>query len=121
LIEHRPFNRPPACLTSCEPEEPSRSFEEVVTKLLEKGAGWELATPDSFDRTFQFCRIVFRGAPWGDGGGWGVDFPRADVNLSIRLSELTTVRVGMGEAGEPNHLLLRFIGFPSRATRSGST
>src|SRR6185369_8299509 len=47
------------------------------------------ATLDDFDGTFQFCRIVTNFAPDGDGGSWNVDFPRADENLSIRLSELT--------------------------------
>jgi hypothetical protein len=49
----------------------------------------DFATLADFDGTFQFCRIVFRQAANGDGGGWDVDFPRADENLSIRLSELT--------------------------------
>ncbi len=39
---------------------------------------------------FTFCRLAFREAYDGDGGGWGVDYPRADMNLPIRLSELTT-------------------------------
>ena len=41
------------------------------------------ATLDDFDGSFQFCRIVFRRAPNGDGGGWNADFPRADQNLSF--------------------------------------
>jgi hypothetical protein len=35
-----------------------------------------------------------------------VDFPRADENLSIRLSELTKTRVGMGPDDLPKHLLI---------------
>ena len=34
----------------------------------------------------------------GDGGDWSVDYPRADVNLSIRLSELTQ------HARQPRHV-----------------
>ena len=60
-----------------------------------------------FDGSFQFCRVVFRQANDGDGGNWSVDFPRADENLSIRLSELTKTPVGMTAEGEPKHLLLR--------------
>ena len=40
-----------------------------------------------------FCRISFRNAPYGDGAGWSVDYPRADMNLSIRFSELTSALV----------------------------
>jgi len=64
------------------------------------------ATADDFDGTFQFCRIVFTEAANGDGGGWNVDYPRADENLSIRLSELTKTSVGMGKDGLPKHLLI---------------
>jgi hypothetical protein len=64
--------------------------------------------PDSFDGSFNFCRIAFRGASNGDGGGWGVDYDRADVNLSIRLSELTKTPISIDRrTGEPNHLVLQ--------------
>ena len=39
-----------------------------------------------YDGAFQFCRIMFRNASNGDGGGWAVDYPRADQNLSFRFS-----------------------------------
>ena len=64
------------------------------------------ATFDDFDGAFQFCRLQFRNGSNGDGAGWGVDWPRADQNLSIRLSELTRTPVSMNEADEPNSLLL---------------
>ena len=54
--------------------------------------GIRRATPQSFDGAFNFCRIQFRQNPSGDGNGWRVDYPRADENLSIRLSELTKTR-----------------------------
>jgi hypothetical protein len=67
-----------------------------------------MATPESFDGGFNFCRIVFSQSQDGDGGNWSVDYPRADVNLSIRLSELTRIRISRdGPTGEPNHVLLR--------------
>jgi hypothetical protein len=67
-----------------------------------------MATPESFDGGFNFCRIMFSQSQDGDGGNWAVDYPRADVNLSIRLSELTRVRISHdGPTGEPNHVLLR--------------
>ena len=51
------------------------------------------ASPQDFDGSFHFCRIVFRNALEGDGGGWSVDYPRADINFSLRLSELTKTDV----------------------------
>src|SRR5215475_1855655 len=65
-------------------------------------------TPESFDGRFNFCRIAFPQAPDGDGGGWSVDYPRADQNLSIRLSELTKAPISRDADGEPNHIVLTF-------------
>lgn len=66
------------------------------------------ASPETLDSgAFQFCRLVFRQSTNGDGDGWSVDYPRADENLSVRLSELTKAPVSMDEAGRPNHVLLR--------------
>jgi hypothetical protein len=71
------------------------------------GRSVQLATPESFTGDFQFCRVAFRGNPYGDGGGWGVDYPRADINVSIRLSEMTKTRVSMTPDGEPNSVVVR--------------
>jgi hypothetical protein len=65
------------------------------------------ATDESFDGKFQFCRIEFRQASNGDGGNWAVDYPRADQNLSVRLSELTKAPVSFDQNNLPNHLMLR--------------
>jgi Domain of unknown function (DUF4159) len=62
--------------------------------------------PDSFNGTFTFCRLAVRAANDGDGGGWGVDYPRADENLSIRLSELTKTPVNFDEAGTPHYVVV---------------
>ena len=64
------------------------------------------ATLDDFDGSFQFCRVAFRRSSNGYGGGWSADFPRADQNLSIRLSELTKTPVGMDDDEVPKHLLI---------------
>src|SRR4026207_1447089 len=56
-----------------------------------------------YDGTFRFCRIMFRQNPNGDGDGWSVDYPRADINLSYRLSELTSTSVGRDGQGGYNH------------------
>jgi hypothetical protein len=71
------------------------------------GGSVPLATPESFDGGFQFCRLAFRGSRGGDGGSWSVDFPRAEVNLSIRLSELTHTPVSFDANREPRHLVVR--------------
>ena len=60
-----------------------------------------------YDGAFQFCRIMFRNAPDGDGGGWSVDWPRADQNLSYRFSELTRTSVSRTADGNFNHILIR--------------
>src|SRR5262245_38723443 len=72
-----------------------------------RGYGRELryARLEDFDGSFQFCRVVFRQGA-GDGGNWSVDFPQADQNLSIRLSELTKMSVGMDPDDTPKHLLV---------------
>lgn len=64
------------------------------------------ATAESFDGRFNFCRVMFRSGRFGDGGRWSVDYPRADINLSIRLSELTRVPVSMDAANDPNHVVV---------------
>src|SRR5687768_7330551 len=66
-----------------------------------------LARPDSFDGRFHYCRAVFRPNPRGDGGGWLTDYPLADIDLSIRLSELTKTRVSFDGGGQPNHLIVQ--------------
>jgi hypothetical protein len=65
------------------------------------------AAPEDFDGLYQFCRVAFRGNRAGDGGNWAVDYPRADINVSIRLSELTKTSVSFAGAEEPNHLVVR--------------
>jgi hypothetical protein len=83
----------------------------TATAQFGRGGGMNrarLATAADFDGGFQFCRIVFRQAPAGDGGGWGVDYPRADENLSIRLRELTRTPVSFDTGGNAKHLLVRF-------------
>lgn len=74
------------------------------------GAGWYSVRrpgPDSFRGSFTFCRLAFRAAYGGFGGGWGVDYPRADENLSIRLSELTRAAVNFGESGTPHYVVIQ--------------
>jgi hypothetical protein len=71
------------------------------------GGAIRTPTPESFDGRFNFCRIAFSYSNNGDGGGWQVDYPRADINLSIRLGELTKTSISTDASGEPNHLVMR--------------
>jgi hypothetical protein len=67
----------------------------------------EIRPNPPYDGAFVFCRIMFRNAANGDGGGWGVDYPKADQNLSFRLSELTRTSVSRDERGDFNHAVLQ--------------
>ena len=69
--------------------------------------GTRIATEEDFDGRFHYCRVVYRTAFDGTGGNWTTDYPRADVNMSIRLSELTKTSVSFDGSGQPNHLLVR--------------
>ena len=60
-----------------------------------------------YDGAFRFCRIMFRQNPVGDGGGWAVDYPRADINLMYRFSELTSAAVSRDSRGDYNHAVFR--------------
>jgi len=62
---------------------------------------------DTFKGDFTFCRLAFRSGFGGYGGGWGVDYPRADENLSIRLSELTEAAVNFDRQGTPNYVVIQ--------------
>jgi len=84
----------------------------VEAQFRQRGGGRgfgnvRVAVPEDFDGLFHFCRVAFGGDQRGDGGGWSVDFPRADINLSIRLRELTKTDVSRDSDGEPNHLIVR--------------
>jgi len=59
----------------------------------------KFATPASFDGTFNFCRVMFN-SNRREKQGWSTDYPGADINFSVRLAELTKVRVKMTHDGE---------------------
>jgi hypothetical protein len=65
------------------------------------------AADEGYDGGFRFCRIRFNTSPEGDGAGWYVDYPRADENLSLRLSQLTRIPVTTVGEGEPVRLVLQ--------------
>ena len=65
-----------------------------------------LAT-DTSDGRFHYCRAMYRTNMGGAGGNWLTDYPLADIDLSIRLAELTNTRVGFTDTGQPEHLIVR--------------
>ena len=67
-----------------------------------------LPDADSFDGSFTFCRGMYTSDRREAGGmGWWTDYPDADINFSIRLSELTKIHISKQPDGEPNHLVVR--------------
>jgi hypothetical protein len=66
-----------------------------------------MATPESYDGKFHYCRAAYRVNPRGDGGNWLTDYPNADIDLMIRLAELTRTPVGFDAARQPEHLIVR--------------
>lgn len=68
--------------------------------------GARVATDADFDGRFHYCRMLYRPAMNGYGGSWRTDYPNADINLSVRLSELTKISVSK-TGSAPNILLVR--------------
>jgi hypothetical protein len=82
----------------------------AVLSAQRGGGGWySIRRPahDTFKGDFTFCRLAFRSGYGGYGGGWGVDYPRADENLSIRLSELSDAAVTFDKTGTPNYVVIQ--------------
>ena len=56
------------------------------------------------DNGFTFCRLMYTSVRRESAGrGWRTDYPAADVNFMIRLSELTSTKVDFNDGGNPNH------------------
>ncbi|MDP2319677.1 MAG: DUF4159 domain-containing protein [Acidobacteriota bacterium] len=60
-------------------------------------------TATSFDGSFNFCRVMFR-SDRREKQGWATDYPGADINFSVRLAELTKVRVKMADRGTEDEM-----------------
>jgi len=56
-------------------------------------------TATTFDGNFHFCRVMFT-SDRREKQGWSTDYPGADINFSVRLAELTKVRVTLTQDGE---------------------
>ena len=65
-------------------------------------------TAKTFGHGFNFCRAIYTSNRAEAGGqGWGTDYPDADLNFSIRLSELTRTRVSKENDGRPDYITVR--------------
>lgn len=71
-----------------------------------RGIDGELAPAQFPDANVVLCRLVYNEAR-RYGLGWRTDYPLAERNLSIRLSELTRTRVSTARDGSPHHYLVR--------------
>jgi hypothetical protein len=66
------------------------------------------AKAENFDGSFNYCRGYYtsnRREPGGSGSD--TDYPGADNNFSVRLSELTKVHVKMDDEGQPDTVVAR--------------
>jgi hypothetical protein len=67
-----------------------------------------LPTADTFGHGFNFCRGIYTSGRREAGGqGWSTDYPDAELNFSIRLSELTKTRVRFTGEGDPDFVTVR--------------
>jgi Domain of unknown function (DUF4159) len=83
------------------------SLASAQFRRVDSSVNAHLAKPESFDGKFHYCRAVYRPNPRGDGGSWLTDYPLADIDLSIRLAELTKIDVSFEGPGAPRHLIVR--------------
>ena len=73
----------------------------------EAGVPPRFATEAEQDGGFHFCRLMYTAVRAQQRGmGWGTDYPYADINFSIRLSEMTKTSVSK-KGKDPNHLVVR--------------
>ena len=73
----------------------------------EAGVPPRFPTDDEQDGGFHFCRLMYTAVRAQQRGmGWGTDYPYADINFSIRLSEMTKTVVSK-HGREPNHIVVR--------------
>ena len=66
------------------------------------------AARQNFDGSFNYCRGFYESDRREAGGmGWWTDYPGADNNFSVRLAELTLVRVRLDASRQPDHVVVR--------------
>jgi Domain of unknown function (DUF4159) len=73
----------------------------------EAGVPPRYATDADQDGGFHFCRLQYTAVRAQQRGmGWGTDYPFADINFSIRLSEMTKTVVSK-KGSDPNHIVVQ--------------
>ncbi len=73
-----------------------------------RGTPARFASAETFGHGFNFCRGVYTSGRREAGGqGWSTDYPDAELNFSIRLSELTKTRVSKDSYGMPDFIVVR--------------
>ena len=72
------------------------------------GAGIRVPPHDFNDGGFTICKWMFRSDRSEPSGvGWSTDYPFGEINLLIRLSELTKVHVSRDRRGDVNYWVVR--------------
>src|SRR5678816_4902296 len=72
------------------------------------GAGIRVPPRDFSDGRFTVCKWMFRSNRSEAGGiGWSTDYPFGEINLLIRLSELTKIPVSRDRRGDVNYWVVR--------------
>lgn len=84
----------------------SSSYAQSIWVGNGRGSSMEprFPKPQDFDGRFMYCRVFFRGS--GRGNPWRTDYPGADNNFSVRLSELTRVDVKFDPNRQPHHIVV---------------
>ena len=90
----------------------SVSAAQGIDQRLRASRGFSGGTEgfaDPSGRSFTFCRVQYTQVRREAlGQGWRTDYPDADRNLMLRLSQLTTTPIRTNSRGRPEHLVVRF-------------
>ena len=73
------------------------------------GRGYPPRWPElsDFDGSFVYCRGFYTSVRREQSGsGWNTDYPNAEHNFSVRLAELTRIRVKLDADREPNFVVM---------------
>ena len=90
----------------------SASSAQGIDQRLRSSRGFSGGTEGFADpsrRSFTFCRVQYTQVRREAlGQGWRTDYPDADRNLMLRLSQLTTTPIRTNSRGRPEHLVVHF-------------